>query len=125
VKLMNQSTFNLWSLIISIITGVIVLMGALIAIRNLRIIANANRLSAYEAFTKRWSDIHAERLWILEGFDFNPDSPPTLDSEIGQKLRKVINCLNEIGLLMDQRILPSQYVLGLCYSDFIRCYYHL
>ena len=125
VKLMGQSTFNLWSLIISIITGVIVLTGALIAVRNLRIIANANRLSAYEAFTKRWSDIHAERLWILEEFDFDPDFPPTLDSEIGQKLRKVINGLNEIGLLIDQRILPPRYVLSLCYSDFVRLYYHL
>jgi len=121
----NQLNYNLWSVIISVATGIIVLVGALIAIRNLRIIANANRLSAYESFTRRWADIHMERLWILESFDFDPASPPALDSESGQKLRKVINCLNEIGLLIDHKILPAQYVLGLCYPDFIRSYYYL
>jgi hypothetical protein len=34
---MNQLNYNLWSVIISVATGIIVLVGALIAIRNLRI----------------------------------------------------------------------------------------
>jgi hypothetical protein len=121
----TQSTYNIWSTVVSITTGVIVLAGAVIAIRNLSIIAKANRLSAYEAFTKRWEAVHAARLFVLESFDFDPDSPPTLDSEIGLKLRDVINGFNEIGLLIDRGILPVQYVLSLCYSDFIRCHYRL
>ena len=122
---MTQSTFNAWSIAISIATGIIILASAVIAIRNLGIIAKANRISAYEAFTERWESVHSERLMVLEEFDFNPDSPPELDSEIGQTLRKVINCFNEIGLMIDRRMLPAQYVLGLCYPDFIRCYYRL
>ncbi len=122
---MSQSTYNTWSTVVSIATGVIILAGAVIAVRNLGIIAKANRLNAYEAFTKRWGAVHAARLFVLEAFDFDPNSPPSLDSEIGLKLRDVINNFNEIGLLIDRRILPAQYVLSLSYSDFIRCHYRL
>jgi|1186.fasta_scaffold40961_2 hypothetical protein len=114
-----------WSALFAGISASVVTAGAIVAIRQLRIVAKTSRLQAYESFIKSWRDTRDSRRFVLEQFTFDPENPPDLESIEGEHLRTVVNNVNEIGFMVERRLLPPHYVLSLCYADLIRLDFRL
>lgn len=103
----------------------VVILGTMLAIWNLRIIARASQLAAFDAFERRWEEMKDVRHRVFDTFVFDPTNPPDLNSPTGQEVREVINNINVVGSMVERRMLPARLVLGLCYPDFIRYHYIL
>ena len=101
----------------AVLTG---LLTAFAGVHQLRAIAKANYLQAFESFAQRWEESKDDRWRVLESFTFDLSNPPSSDSDESQVLRRVVNSVNIAGLLVEQKLVPAQAILTLCYPDFIR-----
>jgi hypothetical protein len=109
-----------WGVVFGAISSLVVLVGAAMGIRQLRIVAKTSRLQAYDFFICSWRETRDSRLYVLENFAFDSGAPPDVETPEGEHLRRVINNLSEIGFLVEKRILPAEYVMSMVYADLIR-----
>ena len=110
--------------VLDILKTLVIVIGTIIAVFNLRIIAKRQQLESVREFLKDLLDTSEDRKFVIRDFDFSLHSPP-LSEELEKKVRNVINLLNRIGLLIESNLLPPKIVFGLSHTLIIRCWYKL
>lgn len=120
---MSLSNESLTLLLTTISTGVI-LLGVPIAIYNLRVISRTHHLQSLSKFMDDLSSTEVERLYLYRDFDRKSDYD-SLDKESGAKVKKVINSLNRIAMLIENKLLSPESVLSISHTVIIRCFYML
>lgn len=112
-----------WSAIFSGVSLLIVGIGMVIGIRNLIIIRKTHQLEAFNIFIEELESTREDRklLYLLS----IPHSLDEINPDDLQRLEKVTNSLNRIGLLIEEGILPRAFVFGITHTMIIRCYYKL
>lgn len=123
VELYQSLSPEVWTATFTGISTFVIVIGVIIALVNLRIIANTQHLEAIGEFLKDWADASDDRKFILQDFNFSPENE--LPHETEKKAQNVINCLNRVGLLLDNRLLSSHLVFSICHTQIIRCWYKL
>ncbi len=106
------------------ITTIIIFLGTIIAIRNLRVIRKTQSLESVLAFLNDSANVSEDRRFLLREFNFMLNKPK-LSEENEKRVKNVINSFNRIGLLIENRLLPSKFVLSIHHSQIIRCWYKL
>ena len=94
----------------------------MIALHSLSVISKTHQLEALAHFLDRLTDTADDRKFIFEEIIFENDSY-VLNKEDEQKLQNVVNFLNQVGLLLDNKLLSSKLVLSLSHTVIIRCCY--
>lgn len=113
-----------WTLLLTAISTGVVLLGVPIAIYNLRIITRTHHLQSLTKFMDDLSSTEKERLFLHRDFDRN-GAHSSLDYDTEDKIKKVINSLNRIGMLIENKVLSPESVLSISHTVIIRCFYML
>jgi len=121
---MFSLSIDSWTLVLTAISTGVVLLGVPIAIYNLRIITRTHHLQSLTKFMDDLSSTEKERLYLHREFDRNGDHSK-LDRESENKIKQVINSLNRIGMLIENKVLSPESVLSISHTVIIRCFYML
>jgi hypothetical protein len=114
---------EVWNAIFTGISTLVLIVGLPIALVNLRIIAKQQRLLSIRDFLEDWLSVSEDRQFVIQEFVFS--RKVQIEPDIERRAKKVIDCLNRVNLLLDNRLLPSKLVFGVCHTQIIRCGYKL
>ena len=112
-----------WTAFFTALGFFVVLIGTIIALRNLAIIRRTHELQAFESFIDELQSCAEDRKFLFQ-YSFPPNLAAIPPSDI-QRLENVVNFLNRIGLLLENHILPPRFVFGMTHTVIIRCCYKL
>lgn len=112
-----------WTALFTAFGFFVVLIGTIIALRNLAIIRRTHELQAFESFIDELQRSAEDRKFLFQySFPPNLNAIPPIDI---QRLENVVNFLNRVGLLLENDILPPRFVFGMTHTVIIRCCYKL
>jgi hypothetical protein len=114
-----------WIPILTFVNTLIVAIGIVIALRELRVISKTQQIEALREFLRDLNDTEEDRKFLYEEFEFSLESPEPLQPEEERRIQKVINCFNRIGLLVENGLLPSRLVFSICHTEIIRSVFKL
>lgn len=114
---------QVWENVISAFQGMIILVGAIVALRNLKVISKAHKINAIDKFTEDLSRVENDRQYLYQEFQF--DEKQTVLKDKDQRVNNIINSLNRISLLIDNKLLSAEVVFALCHTMIIRCEFKL
>ena len=120
---MNSLTTEQWNVLISFSSLVVVVIGIVIALKNLKIIAKSQKLEVLDSFINELKGNEGSRKFLFQSFKF--ESIDKLDETSTAEIEKVINSLNRICLLLDNKLIDANVIFGLCHTMIIRCEYQL
>jgi hypothetical protein len=112
-----------WNVIISLSSLVVLLVGIIVAVKNLKIIARSQRLDVINSFIKELKAHEESRKFLFKEYKFV--SIEYMEEKSIVEIEKVINSLNRISLLLDNKLIEPQVIFGLCHTMIIRCEYQL
>ena len=112
-----------WQVLFSFLSVLTVIIGTSLAIRNLQVIRQTHELEAFTMFTNELEATADERLFVYQ-YHF-PDSLEKISSDDFRQIENVVNFLNRIGLLIEQRILPPKFVFGVTHTVILRSVFKL
>lgn len=112
-----------WTALFTALGFFVVLIGTIIALKNLVIIRRTHELQAFESFDKELQSSAKDRKFLFQ-YSFPPDIG-TIPTEDVQRLENVVNLLNRVGLLIENHIIPPRFVFGMTHTVIIRCCYKL
>ena len=107
-----------WQAVFAGLSFVTLLIGTVLAIRNLNIIRGTHELEAYNKFIEELDSTADDRRFVYR-YHF-PEKLEDIPIEDLRRLEKVVNSLNRIGLLMEAGILPPGLVFETAYPTIIR-----
>jgi hypothetical protein len=113
-----------WTAIFTGISTLILGVGVPIAISTLRLITKQQYFASISRFNDELATTEHQRRFIFQEFQKKGDYP-NIDPIFEQQARDVINFLNRVALLVDERLLPPRLVLSLTHTMIIRCWYQL
>lgn len=113
-----------WTAIFTGISTLILGVGVPIAISTLRLITKQQYFSSISRFNDELAATECQRRFIYQEFQKKRDYS-NIDPLFEQHARDVINFLNRVALLVDERLLPSRLVFSLTHTMIIRCWYQL
>jgi len=116
-------TQNNLELFITVATFIFVVVGAFIAIKELKIIAKSHKLGVLDTFINELKENELSRKYLFQSFNF--ESIEKMNEESKTEVEKVINSLNRICLLLDNKLIEPNVVFGLVHTMIIRCEYKL
>jgi hypothetical protein len=117
---MTQSSIELF---ITIATFILVTVGIIVAIKDLKIIAKSHTLEVLDKFTNELKEHESARKYLFQSFKF--ESIDKVNEKSKTEVEKVINSLNRISVLLDNKLIASNIVFALCHTQIIRCEYLL
>jgi late competence protein required for DNA uptake (superfamily II DNA/RNA helicase) len=112
-----------WDVIISLSSYITILIGIVIAVRNLKIIAKSQKLEVINNFINELKTNEEARKFLFQKFQFT--SLDKMNVKSINEIEKVINSLNRISLLLDNKLVEAEIIFGLCHTMIIRCEYQL
>lgn len=115
---------DMLELILSAINTLIILIGVPIAIINLVAITRTHHLQAVSQFMQDLAATADDRRFIYREFCFAESTKP-ISAEAKTRADNVINFLNRVGLLIENRLLSPEMVLSICHTVIIRCWYKI
>lgn len=107
-----------------IINALVIFIGSIIAVNNLRVIAKMQRLESIREFFKDLADTVEDRKFVIQKFN-SSSKKLKLTPGTERKIQNVVNFLNRVGLLLEKGLLSPQLVFGIFYTGIIRCCYKL
>lgn len=113
-----------WSAIFAGISALIVGVGVPIAISTLRLITKQQYLASISRFNDELAATESQRRYLFQVFQKDWDYS-NIEPLSEQHARDVINLLNRVALLVDEKLLPPRLVLSLTHTMIIRCWYQL
>ena len=113
-----------WTLLCTGLGTAIVLIGVPIAVINLKLIRRTFQLEAVSRFMDELTETSDERRYVYTKFKREADFS-RLDLESVNKVERVINTLNKIGLLIENDMLSPELVLSISHTVIIRCWYKI
>lgn len=108
-----------WNVIISLSSLIVVVFGIVIALKNLSIIAKSQKLEVLDSFINELKANENSRKFLFKKYKF--ETIDKLDENSVNEIEKVINSLNRISLLLDNKLIDSNVIFGLCHTMIIRC----
>jgi hypothetical protein len=120
---MNNISNEQWNILISLSSLIVVVVGIVIALKNLKIIAKSQKFEVLDSFIKELKDNEESRKFLFKKYKF--ESLNKLDEDSIKEVEKVINSLNRISLLLDNKLIDADVIFGLCHTMIIRCEYQL
>lgn len=117
---MTKDTINI---ILSAVGTGIILIGVPIALYNLQVIRRTHHLQSVTQFMSYLSSTTKDREFIYRKFSFTEGL--MLSEEAKKCAENVINSLNQIGLLIENKLLSPELVLSICHTVIVRCWYKL
>jgi hypothetical protein len=121
--IISSFTIEHWHVLISLISLVVVVIGIIIAVKNLKIIAKSQRLEVIDKFINELQSNEVARKFLFKEFRFV--SIDSMDEKSICEVEKVINSLNRICLLIDNKLIDAEIIFGLCHTMIVRCEYQL
>ena len=121
---MSAEAIQLGSFILATITTIVVCTGIPLALLNLRKISHTHHLQALNSFYSDLASSEEERRYLFREFD-RTKPIDKLVREDEKTIEIVINTLNRIGLLVEQKILAPELVFSICHTVIIRCWHQL
>jgi len=112
----------------AIFTGIstlIIIIGAIVAIINLRVIAKTQILDSVREFLEELKDTAEDRGFLFNKFNFSSQKPEEIPPETEKRIQNVVNSLNRIGFLLENRLLSSRLVFSICHPMIIKCCHKL
>lgn len=113
-----------WTAIFTGISTLILGIGVPIAIFTLRLITKQQYFASLSRFNDELAATEGQRRFLFQEFQKSRDYSK-IDPLFEQRARDVINLLNRVALLVDERLLPPRVVLSLTHTMIIRCWYQL
>lgn len=114
-----------WIPILTFINTLIVAIGIIIALKELRVISKTQQIEALREFLRDLNDTEEDRKFLYEEFEFSMGSPKPLQPEEERRVQNIINCFNRIGLLIENGLLSPRLVFSICHTEIIRCVFKL
>jgi len=112
-----------WQAVFDALGFFVVLVGTVLALRNLQVIKQTHELEAFNMFVEDLQLSRSDREFVYKyRFPNNIENIPTEDL---QRIENVVNFLNRIGLLIEQGILPPKFVFGMTHTVIIRLVFKL
>lgn len=111
------------NVLISLSSLIIVTIGIFIAIKNIKIIAKTQKLEVINSFLDELRENESAREFLFKEYKFV--TLDKMDRKSICEVEKVINSLNRICLLLDNKLINAEIILGLCHTMIIRCEYKL
>ncbi len=115
---------EIWKLVLTLVSTSVVVVGVPIALLNLRKISKTHHLQALTKFHEDLASCEAERYFLFAEYD-RSSLLEEIDRDTEIKLEAVINMLNRIGLLVEQKILSAELVFSICHTVIIRSWFQL
>jgi hypothetical protein len=106
------------------VTALVLFVGGFVAILNLKTIIRNQQMAALQRFSDELAETEEDRKFIYRTFQRKEDYSD-LNDESRNKAERVINFLNKVEWLIENRILPPRNILSLCHTVIIRCWYQL
>lgn len=107
--------------ILELLKTLVVIIGPIIALVNFRVISNSHKLGAIIKFNEDLIQYEDDRRFLYQEFSINS----TLEEKDEKKIRNVINSLNRISMMIDNKLISSNIVFALCHTMIIRCNFKL
>lgn len=79
-----------WTAIFTGIGTLVIIIGSIIAIVNLRIISKTQHLEAVREFIKDLGETAEDRKFIFQEFEFNPKEPKPLSYDVEKKVQMLL-----------------------------------
>ncbi len=112
-----------WSTIFTGIQTFVIIISIYFALKSLKIMAKTHKLEAIDKFTNEIESFKEDRQFLYTKFNF--DSKKTYKDFELIKVKNVINSINRISMLIDNKIIAEETVFALCHTMIIRCEYKL
>lgn len=113
-------TPDVWTAVFTGISTLIVLVGTYIAVRSLVLISHTQQLEAVTRFFEYLGETSLDREFVCSSLPLRIDGT-VLPREDIQRARNVVNFLNRVGLMLDNRLLSPTLVMSICHTVIIRC----
>lgn len=112
-----------WQAIFAGLSFLTVLVGTILAIRNLQVIRRTHELEAFNMFVKELEASKEDRRFVY--FYHFPDHLDDIPADDFRRIENTVNFINRIGLLVEQDILPPKFVFGMTHTVIIRLAFKL
>jgi hypothetical protein len=115
-------TYETWTLWVAAANLAVVVLATLFGLRQLRSLASEGRFNGAIAFQELTRN-HEQSVWhVLEEFPVVTDVAEidALDSEMLRHARLVVNALNDIGQLVEERMVDQRLYFGLMHGQILR-----
>lgn len=115
-------SYETWTLWIAAANLVIVIVAALLGLRQLTSLAAESRFNGAIAF-QELTRSHEQSVWhVLDEFPVITDVTEieSLDPKLLQHARLVVNALNDIGQLVEERMIDQRLYFGLMHGQILR-----
>ncbi len=119
----NSIKAEQWNVIISLSSFITILIGVVIALKNLKIIAKSQKLDVLDNFINELKTSEDARKFLYQ--IFKSARLNKLNEKSISEIEKVINSLNRICLLLDNELIDAEIIFGLCHTMIIRCEFQL
>ncbi len=113
---------EVWTAIFTAIYTLVVMLGTGIAVQSLRAIRRIQQAEAVNIFFEDLAKTAEDRRFVYQELPHIPIEQE-LSLEQKQKVENVINYLNRMGFLIDNKMFPAHLVLSICHTMIIRCYH--
>jgi len=112
-----------WATFFVALQTLVFIIGAILALRNLKIISKTHKLGAIEKFINDLSKFEKDREFLYQKFNF--DVTKLLSNEEERRIKNVINSINRISMLIDNNLISAEIVFAMCHTMLIRSEYRL
>lgn len=100
--------------------GVIVVVGLLFALRELRALANAQRFVGAQEFFQLLDDTQSAREYVYQELPQSPEGLRSLTRDEIKRAERAVNALNRIAYLLDHDLVPRDIVFRMTHTMIIR-----
>ena len=108
--------------IFDIITTITIIIGTVIGIKNLRIIANSYRFEIFKEISKKFDELKDDRKILFNKFN-KPIEYNEIDEETKNKIEKIIHLLNQVVLILKNKLIEPEFIFRMYHSIIIKYFY--
>lgn len=116
---------EVWTAIFAGIGTLAVVIATFLAIPELKEMSRTGRLESTLAFIARIRSGRDAREFVYQSLPADVEGIACMTPEMRKEAEDAVNSLNEVGLLLEGKMIDRQLFLGLCHSMMIRCWYKL
>lgn len=110
---------------VAITSTLIISLGLVIALYNLRLLIRSQTMQSASQFLDFLESCKSDRHIIYNEFVFDPNHPEELPQEHREAAERVIDSLNRIAMFIENKLLKPEFVFSLCHTVVIRCWFKL
>ncbi len=114
-----------WTAIFTGANAVILGVGVPIALSTLRLIEKQLCFTSIARFMDELAETAGDREFLFQAAFPKGEDFSNIDPSLEQRARNVINLLNRVALLIEERLLPPRLILSLTHTMIIRCWFQL